>query len=148
MIVREVVGVRAPLAVLRRLVLDRAQRERFLPEGWRVYRQLSERTDVVGASMELVTNVGGGPSQVVTLLEFGDDHVVEGPPTADNFISTWTFREYDDGTLVMLETEFSHGGGWLDFPLLGEWFVARRLRKAHQEMLLRLAAVAEEVPGP
>jgi hypothetical protein len=143
--VQSFVAIHAPQALVLRLVADQSQRSRFLPEGWRVMRLITPRHDVVTSAMEVETDVGPGATmRVVQVLGLRDDQVVEGPPTADNFVTTWTVREEVDAplddqpsTLVGLHTEFTYGG------LIGDFFARRRLARAYAEMLARLKAVAE-----
>ena len=140
---RESIAIEAPKGAVFALIRDQAQRRRFLPDGWRVLRTLTEQTDVVGSRMEVEARLGPGPTlQVVEVLEMTEDQIVEGPPTRDNFITTWTLGESEGSTVVELETKFSYGE-WFEFALFGEWLVKRRLRRAHRQMLQRLKAVAE-----
>ena len=140
---RASIAIEAPKGAVFALIRDQAQRRRFLPDGWRQLRTLSEQTDVVGSRMEVEARLGPGlTTQVIEILEMTEDQIVEGPPTRDNFITTWTLGESGGGTIVELETVFSYGE-WFEFALFGEWLVKRRLRRAHRQMLQRLKAVAE-----
>ena len=135
---QEIVAVEASRDEIWSLIRDQAQRPRFLPDGWRFHGTLTERTDAVGSRMEIEAWLGPAPlHQVIELLEIGEDWIVEGPPTADNYVSTWTVAERGEVTLVQLETSFDYGG------FIGEFFVKRRLRRAVREQLQRLKAVAE-----
>jgi hypothetical protein len=127
----------APQAVLA-LIRDQSQRGRFLPDGWRFLRSLSEQKEAIGSSMEIEARIGPLPTtHVVQLLELGDDYVLEGPPAGENYLTTWTVQARGEDAIVQAEMEFSYGG------LIGEYFVRRRLRKALQQMLQRLKAVVE-----
>jgi Polyketide cyclase / dehydrase and lipid transport len=127
----------APESVLE-LIRDQSQRARFLPEGWRLLRSLSEQRDAIGSSMEIEARIGPTPTtHVVQLLEFGDDYVLEGPPGGDNYLTTWTVQSRGEDAIVQAEMQFSYGG------LVGEYFVRRRLRKALRQMLQRLKTIVE-----
>jgi Polyketide cyclase / dehydrase and lipid transport len=127
----------APQTVLA-LIRDQSLRARFLPDGWRFLRSLSERPDEAGSSMEIEARIGPAPTtHVVQLLEFGDDYVLEGPPGGDNYVTTWTVQARGEDAIVQAEMQFSYGG------MLGEYFVRRRLRKALRQMLQRLKAIVE-----
>jgi hypothetical protein len=124
------------------LIRDQGQRERFLPDGWRFRRFLSEHHQGFGAAMEVEASIGPRPTaqviQVQVVMEDGADlRQVESPPTADNYVTTWTVRGRDGGSVVFLHTEFDYGG------LIGEFFARRRLRGAYAQMLARLKALAE-----
>lgn len=123
---------------------DQAQRERFLPDGWRFQRFITETHDELGATMALEASVGPAPTVEIMQLQLvredeppGQSQLVESPPTADNYITTWTVRDRDGASLVILHTEFSYG------DMVAEFFVRRRLRKAYSQMLRRLKTVAE-----
>jgi hypothetical protein len=127
----------APEAVLD-LIRDRSQRGRFLPDGWRLLRSLSEQPEAIGSSMEIEARIGPLPTtHVVQLLEFGDDYVLEGPPAGENYLTTWTVQARGEDAIVQAEMKFSYGG------LVGEYFARRRLRNALQQMLQRLKAIVE-----
>jgi hypothetical protein len=135
----EWVAVAASPEVLLGLIRDQSQRHRFLPDGWRFLRQLSEETDTLGARMELETKVGPAAlPQVVQLLEMGEDFVTEGPPGGENYLTTWLVEPRGEDTIVQVEVLFRYGG------LVGEFFARRTLRGALKKMLQRLKAVAEQ----
>ena len=120
------------------LIRDYSQRQRFLPEGWRFLRSLSEQTSGVGAQIEIETRIGpAATTQVLQLLREGDDFIDEGPPGGENYLTTWTVQARGEDTIVQVEMQFRYGG------LVGEFFVRKRLRRALREMLQRLKAVAE-----
>jgi hypothetical protein len=135
----EWIAVAATPERLLQLIRDRSQRHRFMPDGWRFLRLLSEETDEVGACMEIEAQIGPAPlPQVIQLLEMGDDYVTEGPPGGENYMTTWIVQSRGDDTIVQVETLFSYGG------LIGNFFARRNLRRALKQQLRRLKAVAEE----
>jgi uncharacterized protein YndB with AHSA1/START domain len=137
--VEEFVAINAPRDRVFDLIRDRAQRHRFMPEGWRVLQTLSSPTDEIGASMEIEWQVGPGLTvQVVQLLDVSEHNIIEGPPPGDNYMTTWTVAEHQGATWVGIKTEFSYG------DIISEWFVKRRLGKAYRRMLQRLKQVSEE----
>lgn len=144
------VAIEAPRQRVLTLVADQSLRDRFLPDGWRVTRLLTPKHDVVTSAMEVEAPIGPGvTTRVVQILSLSEDEVVEGPPTADNFVTTWSLRDDDSmssgpprGTLVRLQTEFSYGGA------IGDFFARRKLRQAYGQMLARLKAVAEADSTP
>jgi hypothetical protein len=120
------------------LIRDRSQRARFLPDGWRLLRSLSEQPEAVGSSIEIEARIGPLPTtHVVQLLALGDDYVLEGPPAGENYLTTWTVQARGEDAIVQAEMQFSYGG------VIGEYFVRRRLRNALQQMLQRLKAIVE-----
>ncbi len=124
------------------IVRDLGRRDRILPEGWRVLRPLTERLDGIGSSIEIESRVGpAAVAQMVQIQEIREDEaqlqLVESPPTADNYITTWTVRPQGEGCLVFLHSDFSYG------DTISEFFARRRLRKAYGQMLRRLKAEAE-----
>jgi uncharacterized protein YndB with AHSA1/START domain len=144
--VQEAITIAAPRARVFALVRDQAQRHRFLPDGWRVVGLLTEQHDRPGATMSLEAAVGPAPLAQTLQLQVvwaespdraGQSQLVESPPAADNYVTTWTVRDHDGGSLVVLHTDFSYGG------MVGEFFVRRRLRRAYRQMLSRLKALAE-----
>lgn len=138
--VQAFVAVRAPLEEVRALVLDLSRRHLFLPDGWRRLRLLTEQATGAGASMEVEASLGPRPTTgVVEVLDATDRQVLEGPPTRENLLTTWTFGrdEAADETLVGVLVEFEYGGP------VGEWFVRRRLRRALRQQLDRLKLTAE-----
>jgi len=112
-------------------------------------------------------------THVVQLLSQGDDFIDEGPPGGENYLTQWTVQARgeegsEDGgssqastkgplesfsdaagypasvsevwppiSIVQVEMQVSYGG------LIGEFFARRRLRRALQDMLQRLKAIAE-----
>jgi ribosome-associated toxin RatA of RatAB toxin-antitoxin module len=134
----EWVAVAASPETLLGLIRDYSQRGRFLPEGWRYLRLLSEATSGEGAQMEIEARIGPSPTtHVVQLLSEGDDFVDEGPPGGENYYTQWTVQARGEDTIVQIEMRFEYGGP------IGEFFTRRRLRKALRSMLQRLKAVAE-----
>lgn len=139
------VAIETPRQRVLALIADQSLRERFLPDGWRVTRLLTPKHDVVTSAMEVEAPIGPGvTTRVVQILSLSEDEVVEGPSTAENFVTTWTLRDDDSmssgpprRTLVRLQTEFSYGGA------IGDFFARRKLRKAYGQMLARLKALAE-----
>jgi hypothetical protein len=136
------IEVDAPASRVLALISDLGIRDRILPDGWRLLRVLGDQRGGVGAAMEIEAAIGPAPSlQVVQIQTLVDSHgrhqVIESPPTADNYITTWTVRERDAGVVVFLHTEFEYGG------LIAEFFAKRRLRTAYAQMLARLKALAE-----
>ncbi len=137
-VVQEFVAIDAPREAVFRLIRDRAQRARFLPDGWRVIRLIGGRADAVGSAMEIEAQFGPGmTSHVIETYEITEDQLFEGPPPRDNYITTWTVGADERATLVGLHTRFSYG------DIFGEFFVRRRLRRAYRQQLQRLKAVAE-----
>jgi hypothetical protein len=136
------IEIEAPAARVLALICDLGVRARILPDGWRVLRVLGDRRGGIGAAVELEARIGPAPTvqviQVQTIVESDGRHqVIESPPTADNYITTWTVRDQDRGADVFLHTEFEYGG------FIGEFFAKRRLRAAYGQMLARLKALAE-----
>ena len=120
------------------LIRDYSQRQRFLPDGWRHLRSLSEQTAGVGAQMEIEARIGpAATTHVVQLLSEGDDFIDEGPPGGENYLTTWTVQSRGEDAIVQVEMRFRYGG------LVGEFFVRKRLRRALRQMLQRLKAAAE-----
>lgn len=120
------------------LIRDQAQRHRFTPEGWRVLRTLTERTDEAGSNMEVEWQLGPRlTTQVIEIYEVTENQVIEGPPPRENYITTWTVGEDKRATLVGIHMRFSYGD-WIS-----EWVVKRRLRRALRQQLARLKMVAE-----
>jgi ribosome-associated toxin RatA of RatAB toxin-antitoxin module len=120
------------------LVRDYAQRERFLPDGWRLLRRLGAASTGPGAQFEIEAKIGPAPTtHVVQLLREGDDYVEEGPPGGENYLTVWTVQARGEDAIVQVEVQFAYGG------LIGEFFVRRRLRRALHQMLQRLKAIAE-----
>jgi hypothetical protein len=141
-----VTAIEAPQALVFGLVRDQAQRHRFLPDGWRVKRLLTEVHDCAGAMMELRAPIGPSAiEQVIQIQAISEQEgagkarsqLVESPPAVDNYITTWTVAEEGGGSVVSVHTEFSYG------DMIGEFFVRRRLGKAYDQMLERLKALAE-----
>ena len=134
------VAIEAPRALVERLVLDQAQRARFLPDGWRFLETLTPETDRVGSQMVIEWRLGPAPlRQVIELLEVapGDvTRIVEGPPGGDNYVTTWRISSDAAATLVGVTMVFDYG----DF--LGNFLVRRRLQRALNQMLVRLHAAA------
>lgn len=129
-----------PEAVLE-LIKDHSKRGRFLPDGWRVLRNLATQPGAPGAAMEIEARIGPAPTtHVFQLLQAGDDYVIEGPPAGENYVTTWTVQPRGEDTVVQVEMQFFYGG------LLGEFFVRRRIRRALRKMLERLKAAAEKRP--
>jgi hypothetical protein len=134
----EWVTVAARPETLLDIIRDYSQRHRFLPEGWRYLRPLSETIAGVGAQMEIETKIGPAPTtQVVQLHREGDDFIDEGPPAGENYWTQWTVQSQGEDTIVQVEMRFTYGG------LIGEFFARRRLRRALRDMLRRLKATAE-----
>jgi ribosome-associated toxin RatA of RatAB toxin-antitoxin module len=144
--VQEAIAIAAPRQRVFALVRDQAQRHRFLPDGWRVVELLTDQHDRPGATMSVEAAIGPAPLPQVLQVQAvwsespggeGQSQLVESPPAADNYITTWTVRDHEEGSLVVLHTDFSYGG------MVGEFFVRRRLRRAYRQMLSRLKAAAE-----
>lgn len=75
------------------LIRDYSQRHRFLPEGWRYLRPLSEATAGVGAQIEIEARIGpAATTHVLQLLSEGEDFVDEGPPGGENYLTQWTVQ--------------------------------------------------------
>jgi hypothetical protein len=124
-------------ASLLTLIGDYAQRQRFLPDGWRVLSWYGERSGV-GAQMEIEARIGpGATTHLVQLLSQGDDFIDEGPPGGENYLTTWTVQARGEDAIVQVEMRYRYGG------LVGEFFVRKRLRRALRQMLQRLKALAE-----
>ncbi len=124
--------------VLLDLIRDYSQRHRFLPDGWRYLRGLSDHTAGVGAQMEIEAKIGPAATPYVfQLLAEGDDFVEEGPPAGENYVTVWTVQRRGEDTIVQVEMQFRYG------DLIGEFFVRRRLRRALRQMLQRLKSIAE-----
>lgn len=134
------VAIEAPRALVERLVLDQAQRARFLPDDWCFIETLTAETDRVGAQMVIEWRLGPAPlRQVIELLEVeqGDvTRIVEGPPGGDNYVTTWLISAEGPETLVGASMLFDYG----DF--LGNFFVRRRLKRALIQTLMLLGDVA------
>lgn len=134
----EWVAVASTPQTLLGLIRDYSQRHRFLPDGWRYLRPLSEETAGAGAQMEIEAKIGpAATTQVVRLLSEGDDFIDEGPPGGENYLTTWTVQARGEDAIVQVEMQFSYG------DMIGEFFVRRRLRRALRQMLQRLKAIAE-----
>lgn len=134
----EWVAVAARPDPLLSLIRDYSQRHRFLPEGWRYLRPLSETTAGVGAQIEIEARIGpAATTHVVRLISEGDDFIDEGPPGGENYMTQWTVQAQGEDTIVQVEMRFDYGG------FVGEFFARRRLRRALREMLQRLKAIAE-----
>lgn len=134
----EWVAVAARPDVLLSLIKDQSQRHRFLPDGWRVLRLLTERHAGIGSGMEIEARFGPATTpRVVQILEIGDDFVTEGPPGGDNFLTTWIVQARGEDTIVQAEILFKYGG------FVGEFFTRKGLRRDLKQMLQRLKAAAE-----
>jgi Polyketide cyclase / dehydrase and lipid transport len=119
------------------LIRDYSQRHRFLPDGWRGLRMLSEATSGVGAQIEIEAKIGpAATTHVVELLSEGDDFIDEGPPGGENYLTTWTVQARGEDAIVQVEMRFSYGG------FVGEFFARKRLRRSLRQMLQRLKAIA------
>ena len=137
--VESFIDIATPREVVFDLVRDQAWRPRFLPDGWHFIGQLADQTEGAGSRMEIEWRLGPGRTQqVIETLSVSENQVVEGPPTADNFVTTWDVVEDAQGTVVRLAMEFSYGG------FIGEFLVRRQLRRAMRQMLQRLKQLAEE----
>ena len=135
----EWVAVAASPETLLALVRDQSQRHRFMADGWRVLRRLSQEPDAVGARMEIEAQIGPATTtHVVQLLEMGEDYVTEGPPGGENYMTTWIVQARGEDTIVQVEFIFSYGG------LVGEFFARRKVRAALKQQLQRLKALAEK----
>jgi hypothetical protein len=136
------VAIEAPRVLVERLVLDQAQRARFLPDGWSFVDALTDETDRIGSQMVIEWRLGPAPlRQVIELLELeaGDvTRIVEGPPGGDNYVTTWRIGSDGPETLVSATFDFDYG------DLLGNLLVRRRMRKALTQMLVHLGKVAVE----
>ncbi len=147
-VVRLEADIDAPRDVVYALVGDLARRRDFLPDGWRFLRALSDRTEEVGAAIEVEARIGpGATTQVIQVLEREPGRIVEGPPGGENYLTTWLFLAPAAGdggehTTLGFQYEFSYGDWW-DLSKLGEWFVRRRLTASFLQMLVRLKALAE-----
>jgi hypothetical protein len=140
--VEEYVAIGAPAERVLGIIGDLDKRQRILPNEWRVLRRLTEKAEGVGASIEMEWRVGPAPTlQVLQILELTGSRQVEGPPPADNYLTTWTVETYGAATWTGVMIDFSYG------DVIGEFFVKRRLRKACREMLQRLKEAAEAQPG-
>ena len=136
--VQEFVAIAVPRDAVFHLISDQNQRRRFLPNGWRFLRTLTQRSDRVGSQMEIEWQVGPSPlRQVIEALEISESQVIEAPPGGDNYLTTWTVGEDATATLVGVHMRFEYG------DILGEFFVKRRLRRAFRQMLRRLKETAE-----
>ena len=134
----EWVAVAARPETLLALIRDYSQRSRFLPEGWRYLRPLSETTAGVGAQIEIEARIGpAATTHVVQLHSEGDDFIDEGPPGGENYLTQWTVQARGEDAVVQVEMRFEYGGP------VGEFFARRRLRRALRSMLRRLKAIAE-----
>jgi ribosome-associated toxin RatA of RatAB toxin-antitoxin module len=134
----EWVAVASTPGTLLALIRDYSQRNRFLPDGWRYLRPLSETTSGVGAQIEFEAKIGPArTTHVLQLLSEGDDFVDEGPPGGENYFTQWTVQARGEDCIVQVEMRFSYGAA------IGEFFVRRRLRRALRQMLQRLKAIAE-----
>ena len=134
----EWVAVAARPDVLLALIRDQSQRHRFVPDGWRVLRLLTDEHGVIGSSMEMEARFGPATTpRVVQILEMGDDFVTEGPPGGDNFLTTWIVQARGEDSIVQAEVLFKYGG------FLGEFLARKPQRRDLKQMLQRLKAVAE-----
>jgi len=134
----EWVAVAARPDVLLSLIRDQSHRHRFLPDGWRVLRLLTEEHATIGSRMEIEARFGPGTTpRVQQILELGEDFVTEGPPGGDNFLTTWIVQARGEDTIVQAEVLFKYGG------FLGEFFTRKGLRRDLKQMLQRLKATAE-----
>src|SRR5687768_10261690 len=107
-IVEDSIVVSAPRDVVWGILRDQEWRPRFLPDGWQYHGPLTGETDHAGARMEIEWRLGPGRTrQVIETLSLDEDEIVEGPPTGDNFITTWKVVERQGATLVNLRMEFS-----------------------------------------
>lgn len=89
----EWVAVAARPETLLGLIRDYSQRHRFLPEGWRYLRPLSEATAGAGAQIEIEARIGpAATTHVLQLLREGEDFVDEGPPGGENYLTQWTVQ--------------------------------------------------------
>jgi len=85
------------------LIRDYSQRHRFLPEGWRYLRPLSEVTSGAGAQIEIKARIGPiATTHVLQLHREGDDFIDEGPPGGENYLTQWTVQsrgedDFEDG---------------------------------------------------
>lgn len=140
------VPVNAPADAVFRLILDQRQRARFLPDGWSVRRLVTSVNDGVGATMEIDARIGPGLTPMLVQVQEVRDRtpeapmqiqLVEAPPAADNYITTWTVQDEIEVAVVYLHIDFSYGG------FLGEIFAKRSLVRACVQMLERLKALAE-----
>jgi hypothetical protein len=99
----EWVAVAARPETLLALIRDYSQRHRFLPEGWRYLRPLSETTAGVGAQIEIEARIGpAATTHVVQLHSEGEDFIDEGPPGGENYMTQWTVQakgedDFEDG---------------------------------------------------
>ncbi len=138
--VRAYIAIAAPRPLVERLVIDRAARVRFLPDGWRFIELLTAETTRVGSQMEIEWRLGPAPlRQVIELLEVesGDvTQVIEGPPGGGNYLTTWRIGADATATLISVTLDFDYG----DF--VGNFLVRRRLQKALSQMLQRLEIAA------
>jgi hypothetical protein len=133
----EWVAVAGKPETLLALIRDYSQRQRFLPDDWRVLRVVGASAGL-GAQMELEARIGpAATTQIVQLLREGDDYIDEGPPGGENYLTTWTVQARGEDTIVQVEMRFRYGG------LIGEFFVRKRLRRALRQMLQRLKAIPE-----
>jgi ribosome-associated toxin RatA of RatAB toxin-antitoxin module len=142
--VLESIAIDASRCVVFGLVRDQARRHQFLPAGWRILALVTDLHDDVGATMDLELVVGPRPVTLLMQTQESREHdtdvqsqLVEAPPAADNYITTWTVRDHSGGSQVFLHVDFSYGGA------IGEFFASRRLRRACREMLQRLKVLAE-----
>jgi Polyketide cyclase / dehydrase and lipid transport len=134
----EWVQVASTPAVLLSLIRDYSQRHRFLPDGWRYSRPLSETTSGVGAQIEFEAKIGPATTtHVLQLLSEGDDFIDEGPPAGENYFTQWTVQARGEDSIVQIEMRFSYGG------FVGEFLARKRLQRALRQMLQRLKAIAE-----
>ena len=133
---RVTVAIEAPRDRVFDLVRDQSQRGRFMPDGWRLIRCLTPDTDRLGSQMEIEASIGPTTRRVIETLALDADRLIEGPPAADNFVTTWTFLGQGSETIVDLEMEFEYGG------FLGELLIKRSLRRALTQQLLRLGGLA------
>jgi uncharacterized protein YndB with AHSA1/START domain len=140
--VRAAVAIESPFERVFALVRDQAQRHRFLPDGWRFIQCVTPVTNQAGSQMEIETDFGLRVRRLIEILALEEEgevvKLVEGPPGAENFISTWTLAARGPETLVELEMDFTYGG------FLGEFFIKRRLHRALMQHLLRLGIAARE----
>jgi hypothetical protein len=134
----EWVAVAARPDVLMALIRDQSQRHRFLPDGWRVLRLLTDDHAAIGSRMEIEARFGPATTpRVQQILEMGDDFITEGPPGGDNFLTTWIVQARGEDTIVQAEVLFKYGG------FLGEFFTRKGIRRDLKQMLQRLKVAAE-----
>ena len=137
-VVQEFIAIEAPRERVFQLIRDQAERERFLPDGWRFIQSLTDRTDAAGSQMEIEWQIGPSPlRQVIETLAVSENQIIEAPPMGGNYVTTWTVGEDATATLVGLQMRFEYG------DILSEFFVKRRLQKSFRQQLRRLKQTAE-----